>query len=90
VATKNEMAELAAKAVASEDFRVRLFRDPTAVAFELGITLTDEQVGSIHATDIEAFEKFVSESDRRPKLTAAWGDGGLWYRQHGLDDGQPA
>ncbi len=56
MATKEQIADLLGKALADSEFRASLVADPAKAAAALGISLTDEQVAGLKASDLSKAE----------------------------------
>ncbi len=52
MATEKEMYEVLGRALADEAFRAALIEDPVKTAEGIGVTLTEEQVAGIRASDL--------------------------------------
>ena len=52
MATEKEMYELLGRALSNAKFRVALAEDPLQAAAGLGISLTEEQVAGLRASDL--------------------------------------
>lgn len=66
MATEKEMHELLGRAMVDADFRSALAADPAGAAAGLGITLTEEQLAGLQASDLavatEALDKRLSKA----------------------------
>ncbi len=72
MATDKGLQELIGRAVVDADFRKQLAEDPTKAAASMGVSLTEEQVAGLRATD---FTRMAGNVDER--LSKAWRPG-LW------------
>jgi hypothetical protein len=75
MASKNEMYEIVGRAVAHQDFRNELIRDPGNAAKSLGYTLTPEQVKALHEADLSKISEELT--GRVSKMSFACGALGL-------------
>jgi hypothetical protein len=72
MATEKDLHELLGRAMVDEDFRKALGADPAAATATLGISLTEEQLAALKATDFSQMSGAVDE-----RLSKAWRPG-LW------------
>jgi hypothetical protein len=61
VATEKEMYELLGRAMADADFRAALTADPAEAAAGMGISLTEEQLAGLKASDLSAATEGLDE-----------------------------
>ncbi len=61
MATEKEMYELLGRAMTDADFRSALTVDPETAAAGLGISLTEEQLAGIKASDLAAATEALDE-----------------------------
>lgn len=72
MASEKELHELLGRAMVDEGFRKSLIADPAAAVSGMGISLTDEQLAALKATDFTQMSGSVDE-----RLSKAWRPG-LW------------
>lgn len=61
MATEKEMHELLGRAMVDADFRSALTADPAGAAAGLGITLTEEQLAGLQASDLAVATEALDE-----------------------------
>ncbi|MBN1140093.1 MAG: hypothetical protein JXM73_26220 [Anaerolineae bacterium] len=61
MATEKEMYELLGRAVVDPEFRAALTADPARTVAVLGITLTEDQVAGLQASDLAAVTEGLDE-----------------------------
>ena len=61
MATEKEMHELLGRAMTDAEFRAALAEDPVKAATGLGISLTEEQVAGLKASDLAAATESLDE-----------------------------
>ena len=61
MATEKEMYELLGRAVVDAEFRAALTADPAGAGAGLGISLTEDQVAGLQASDLAAVTEVLDE-----------------------------
>jgi len=77
MASQKEMYEIIGRAVAHQDFRNELIKNPEKAAEGLGYTLTPEQVKALHDADLSTISEELT--GRVSKMSFACGALGLGW-----------
>ncbi|MBN1140089.1 MAG: hypothetical protein JXM73_26200 [Anaerolineae bacterium] len=76
MATEKEMYELLGRALANAEFRAALAGDPQKAAAELGVSLTEEQLDALKASDLaqaaEGLDERLSKSFCLSRVSARY------------------
>jgi hypothetical protein len=61
MANEKELSELLGRALMDQDLRAKLMADPQGAAAEMGLSLSEEQLAGLKATDLNKLSEGLDE-----------------------------